>query len=93
MGVLPDCPEAADPAFRLTRDNVPTVSALSAELDGHPLALQLAAQPCTTLSVAKVLELLREVGPTALRGWISDMPGAAIGAPPSPRWNALEQPF
>ncbi len=86
-----DCLEAADPAFRLTRDNVPTVSALCAELDGHPLALQLAAQPCTTLSVAKVLELLREVGPTALRGWISDMPGhnRSLGAAIEVSWNGL----
>jgi predicted ATPase/DNA-binding CsgD family transcriptional regulator len=86
-----DCLEAADPAFRLTRDNVPTISALCSELDGHPLALQLTAQPCATLSVAKVLELLREVGPTALRGWMSNMPGhhRSLGAAIEVSWNGL----
>jgi DNA-binding CsgD family transcriptional regulator len=65
--------EAADPTFRLTRDNVSTIADLCAELDGQPLALEIAALPCTTLSVTRVLELFRQMGPTALRERTSDM--------------------
>jgi predicted ATPase/DNA-binding CsgD family transcriptional regulator len=86
-----DCLDAADHAFRLTRDSVPTVAALCAELDGHPLALQLAAMPCTTLSAAKVLELFRDIGPKALSGRTSDMVGhsRSLSAAIEVSWQGL----
>jgi predicted ATPase/DNA-binding CsgD family transcriptional regulator len=86
-----DCLDAADHAFRLTRDSVPTVAALCAELDGHPLALQLAAMPCTTLSASKVLELFREIGPKAFGGRTSDMAGhsRSLSAAIEVSWGGL----
>ena len=46
--------EAANPAFRLTRDNGPAVAGICARLDGIPLALELAASATRALTLVQI---------------------------------------
>ena len=51
---------AAQPAFRLTAANAPAVAAICAQLDGIPLALELAAARVRTLTVEAIAERLAD---------------------------------
>lgn len=50
---------AASPGFRLTADNAPAVASIVRELDGLPLAIELAAARSRTLPPERLLERLR----------------------------------
>jgi DNA-binding CsgD family transcriptional regulator len=58
---------SADPDFALTPENAATVVELCREVDGLPLALELAAGRCATLGVAPMLDLARQ-DPAAVLG-------------------------
>lgn len=59
---------AVDRTFVLTRDNVATVARLCAELDGLPLALELAAARSALLSPAQMLRRLEQRLPLPAAG-------------------------
>ena len=53
-----DRARTAWPEFRLTSENLPTVAAICAQVDGLPLAIELAAARCAVLSPSALLSRL-----------------------------------
>src|SRR4029079_4780452 len=51
---------AVDPGFRLDQDSAPHIARVSRQLDGIPLALELAAVRVRVLSVAELAERLHD---------------------------------
>ena len=68
-----DRARAVKPDFTVTPDNAPVVSAICERLEGHPLALELAAARLRMLSVDALLSRLG-AALTILTGGVRDMP-------------------
>jgi predicted ATPase/DNA-binding CsgD family transcriptional regulator len=65
--------QAVQPAFALNAENAGVVAQLTRQLDGLPLAIELAAAQCKYLSPAAILERLSRAG-DALEGGPIDLP-------------------
>src|SRR5207237_4684447 len=64
---------ACRPTFSLTTDNVRAVAEICTQLDGLPLAIELAAAQLSVLSPNVILERLHARAPFVLSG-VSDLP-------------------
>jgi predicted ATPase/DNA-binding CsgD family transcriptional regulator len=65
--------EAADPTFALTETNAATIAAICRQLEGIPLAIELAAAWTRVLPLEALLARLAS-GPLALTGGVRDLP-------------------
>ena len=73
VALFVDRGRACRPGFDLTRDNVRAVAEICTQLDGLPLAIELAAAQLSVLSPNVILERLYARAPFVLSG-VSDLP-------------------
>ncbi len=73
VALFVDRGRACRPGFDLTRDNVRAVAEICTQLDGLPLAIELAAAQLSVLSPNIILERLHARAPFVLSG-VSDLP-------------------